>query len=154
MKLELRFAQLRRAEQSPHLRLFCLCFQKGQSVLFTSEHACVLNILGLLWKCFAEMVHPAHAKIEAMHIMRLPRNGYGLLHCRDSLAVGAKVGLQNGQVQQSVLVETAISIVHGIVKVPMQIVEGGGIVSGAPGVEESAAVKRTVHFFRRRILLP
>lgn len=65
------------------------------------------------------MVKPAHAEIEAAHVMGFSGNRNGLLHGCDSLRVAAKVGLENGKIEKGILIESSITALHGVVKVAM-----------------------------------
>lgn len=64
--------------------------------------------------------------------MGLAPDGDGLLERGDGLSMAAKVRLQQGQVEQGVLVESAVSGLDRVVKVPMQMVERGRMVPGLP----------------------
>lgn len=46
------------------------------------------------------------------------------MHCRDCFAVATKVGLEDREVEKGILVEGTVAVVHGIVKVAMEIVKG------------------------------
>ena len=69
------------------------------------------------------MVEPAHAEVEAGNVFVLSGCGDGFLHCWDGLSVAAEVGLKNGQVEQGILIESLITVLHGVVEVAVQVVE-------------------------------
>lgn len=56
----------------------------------------------------------------------------GLPESGDGLSMAAKVRLQQGQVEQCILVESAVSGLDCVVKVPVEMVEGGRMVPGLP----------------------
>ena len=87
-----------------------------------------------------EVKEPRQCEGEAGDVAVLAGGVDGLLHGQDGFAVTAKVGLQDGQVEEGVLVEGAVALVHRIIEIAMQTVEGGQIVAGPPRIEEEEIV--------------
>lgn len=84
------------------------------------------------------MIKPAHAEVEAVHVMRLACNCNSFLHSRDGFTETLKVCLYDCQIQERKLIGASVEIVvHGVVKVSVEIVKGRGVVACSPGVEIS-----------------
>ena len=56
--------------------------------------------------------------------MSLASNGDSLLYRGDSFPVAAKIGLENGKIKESILIEGTISVLHCVIKVAMEVIEG------------------------------
>lgn len=73
---------------------------------------------------FAEVVKLAQTEVQTAHVLVSSGSRDRFLHCRHCFTVATKVGLKDREVQEGILVEGMVAVVHGIVKVTMEIVEG------------------------------
>lgn len=79
-----------------------------------------------------EVVQPREREVQTRHILILPRRIDGFLHREDALTIAAKVRLEDRQVQQRVLVEGTVAVMHSVVEVAVQVVEAARIVTATP----------------------
>lgn len=86
------------------------------------------------------MVQPAQAEIETPHILVLSSGGDGLLHGGDCFAVATEIGLEDREVEESILVKSTVAVVHGIVKVTVEIVKGRRVIASLPGIQKSSSM--------------
>lgn len=91
---------------------------------------------------FVEVVQPREREVQTRHVLVLARRVDGFLHGEDALAVAAKVRLEDRQIQQRILVEGAVTVMHGVVKVAVQIVEAPRVVSTTPRVQKLDVVRQ------------
>jgi hypothetical protein len=105
---EPRFIQQRLAQRFPRLQLSRLGFEEIYPVLFTA-HACNSNLGASLLHALgihsAQMIEPVEGGVETGEILRLPGCLDGLLYIRSGFGKGAEFGVQNGHVQERILVE-------------------------------------------------
>lgn len=95
----------------------------------------------------AKVVEEVESEIQAACVPLLAGSGDGLEHGGDGIFITAKVCLEDGQVQQGVVIVFAITVLHGVVEVPVKIVKGCWIVPGPPSFQEPGIL--LVCFFRR-----
>lgn len=127
----LRLAQIRHTLQMPHPALLSLYLQKLNRIPF---HPTRNYLRARIWMGFVEMVEPGEGEVEAGHVLVFSSCAGRFLHGEDALAVASKIGLHDGEVEESVLVECPLTGLHSVVKVAVEVVEGASIVSGAPGI--------------------
>ena len=87
---------------------------------------------------FAEVIQPTETVIQASHVVVLSCCRDSLLHCNNRFREAAEVCLEDGQVEESILVKCAVSVMHGVIKVSMQAVEGRRIVPSLPCVKKAS----------------
>lgn len=102
---QLGFAQKSRTEKSPHIRLPSLRFQEGQGLLFRAQGTVLLDFGHLFRMCSTKLVQPTETVVEARHVMILPGRSNRFLHCCDCFRKASKVRLEDGKVQQSILIQ-------------------------------------------------
>jgi hypothetical protein len=132
------FTQEQRSHQAPHPILLSLGFQKRQSIPLNTHHAFLRVLIHLTRMKFPKMIQPTHAEIQAAHIPVLPSCSDRLPHGGDGFAIATKISLQDGKIQEGVLVEGTIPIVHSEVEVAVQALKRVRVIASAPGVEKSA----------------
>lgn len=69
------------------------------------------------------MIQPAETIVETRHVVVFSRCRYGLSHCSDGFRVTSKVCLKDCEIKQSILIECAVPIVHGVIEIAVEVIE-------------------------------